>query len=224
MGRLYVEVRSLWWADPSLSEAHGSKTIPVPRLWSHLLSLRSPRSAQEASPAGVSSVLQHLNGAELAPSFKPLLNRSFIFVMLRAILCIRLLPVLETMLIGRKSGTDGLYHASSYYRKIIIVQVQRHYGYYGEMLIVLWIWPLSIQNRMAFKFKAVGTFKSLSWFQAFSLSLISLYTSLSRLVLPSAGQRAHCASYSTTQTSKCTCSMSVASHTHNSDSFTPSPL
>lgn len=51
------------------------------------------------------------------------------------------------------------------------------------MLIVLWIWPLSIQNRIAFKFKAIGTFKSFSWYQAPSLSLISLYTSLSRFAL-----------------------------------------
>lgn len=124
VGRLYVEVRPLWWADPSLSETHGSKAVPVPRLRSHLLSLRSPRPAQEAPPAGVSSIPQYVNRAEIAPSIKPLLNRSFIFsdVKGRFVYPVPFLSRIRCVWAERVELTDYTM-ASSYFMKRIVVQV-----------------------------------------------------------------------------------------------------
>lgn len=49
LGRLRLEVCALWWAHPSLSQAHGPPALPVPPLWQGVLQVGPPGFAHEAA-------------------------------------------------------------------------------------------------------------------------------------------------------------------------------
>jgi hypothetical protein len=58
LGRLHVEVRSVWWTDETFPKTHWDQTFPVSRLWPKLLSLWPPCPTQETPHASLKTCLQ----------------------------------------------------------------------------------------------------------------------------------------------------------------------
>lgn len=59
VGRVHVEVCSVWWTDKTFPKTHWHQTLPVSRLWPQLLPLRPPGPAPEAPHAGLKASAAH---------------------------------------------------------------------------------------------------------------------------------------------------------------------
>lgn len=68
VGRMHMEICSVWWTHKTFPETHWNQTFPVSRLWPQLLPLRPPCSAQEAPHARVNTSAARLSVAPHPPA------------------------------------------------------------------------------------------------------------------------------------------------------------